>query len=198
MRRLFKLLGRKRLDLCQLIAKRRRKSRAAAGFRSRFSNAASSNFNLSSATKKSSKSRMSPATFTRSPAASKNPRHIRCRVARRRIATSPARCKNGTDLRHALLDRQPLHRPRLERHQLLGVEARRRFVHALQRKLSQHLLARKLLGLVVQRPAEQQQIIDERIRQITNLLVEIDNHRIERLGRTPSTPSAARSTARAP
>ena len=46
-----------------------------------------------------------------------------------------------------------------------------------------HFLSRKILGFVVQRPAQQQEVIDDRIRQIADFAVEIDNHGIERLGR---------------
>ena len=45
-----------------------------------------------------------------------------------------------------------------------------------------HLLARKIFGLVVERPAEQHQVVDDRVGQVADLAIEIDDDRIERLG----------------
>ena len=86
-----------------------------------------------------------------------------------------------------------LHVALLEGDQLLGVEAGRRLVHPLQREVLDHLLAREDLGLVVERPAEQQQVVDDRVGQVADLLVEVDDHRVERLGRDLRARSLRRS-----
>ncbi len=51
----------------------------------------------------------------------------------------------------------------LERPQLLRIEAGRCLVDTLEREVLDHLLARELLRLVVQRPAQQQQVVDQRV-----------------------------------
>ena len=69
----------------------------------------------------------------------------------------------------------------LEGHELLRIEAGRGLVHAFQRKLLDHLLTREILRPIVQRPPQQQQVVDQGVRQKTDFAVEIDDDRIERI-----------------
>ena len=94
----------------------------------------------SSGRKKSSKSRMSPATFSRSPAA-----RITCRKRSRTAAdagalTTPARSRYGSILATFSSSGSSLHVMILERPKLFRVEAGRGLVHALKRKTIDHLL----------------------------------------------------------
>ena len=77
------------------------------------------------------------------------------------------------------MDRQPLHRAVLEGQQLLGIETGGGLIDPLQRKALDQLVQREVLPLVVQRPAQQGQVVEQRRGQKTDLLVEIDDHRIE-------------------
>ena len=112
-------------------------------------------------------------------------------------ATSPR--ARGTGARAATFSASgsALHVVLLERQQLGRIEAGRRLVHALEREVLDHLRARQELGLVVERPAEQHQVVDDRVGQVADLLVEIDDHRVERLGRGRAGPSPRRSPGRA-
>ncbi len=85
--------------------------------------------------------------------------------------------------RHLLLDRHRAHVAILKGPELLRVEARGRFVDAIEREQIDHLAASEVLSRVVERPAQQQQVIDDRVRQVTRDAIEIDDDGIERLGR---------------
>jgi hypothetical protein len=72
-----------------------------------------------------------------------------------------------------------LHVPLLERLEFLGVETGRRFVDPVQGELLDQLLPREMFRLIVQRPTQQRQIIDDRLGQVTDLLVEVGDHWVE-------------------
>ena len=69
-----------------------------------------------------------------------------------------------------------------ERPEFFAIEARRRSVHALKRKVFDHLLAREEFGLIVERPAQEHQIVDDRVGQVPNFFVEINDHGVEGFG----------------
>ena len=46
-----------------------------------------------------------------------------------------------------------------------------------------HLVACKILGLVVERPAQEKQVVDDRVGQVADLAVKVDDHGVERVGR---------------
>ena len=112
---------------------------------------------------------MSPATFSRSPAASTIRVSFGPTSHGGGSATRPACCRYGSIFGHLLLQRQLLHVAVLEGPQLLRVEAGRRLGHPLQREVLDHLLAGEVLGLVVERPAQQQQVVDDRVGQVADL-----------------------------
>ena len=125
---------------------------------------------------------MSPAVFSRSPEASTIRVSLGPTSQGAGSVTRPAFCRIRQHLGDLLLDRQPLHVAVFEGPQLFAVEAGGGFGDALEREVLDHLLAGKILGLVVERPAEQHQVVDDRVGQIADLAVEIDDHRVERLG----------------
>ena len=121
--------------------------------------------------------------FSRSPAASMIRVSLRADFARRRVGNrAPACCRNGSILATFCFGGSALHVAVLKRPQLLGVEAGRRLGDPLEREVLDHLLAGEILGLVVERPAEQHQVVDDRVGQVADFAIEIDDHGIERLG----------------
>ena len=79
--------------------------------------------------------------------------------------------------RDLLLDRHGAHIPILERPQLQRVEAGRRPVHPLQREMLDHLFTRERFGPIIQRPAQEQQVVEDRVGQVAHLPIEVDGHR---------------------
>ena len=108
---------------------------------------------------------------------------VGARVVADRVGDQAGALQERHHARDLVGERQPAQVLELEREQLGRIEAGGRRVHALEREVLDHLRARHELGLVVQRPAEQHQVVDDRVGQVADLLVEIDDDRVEGLGR---------------
>ena len=76
-------------------------------------------------------------------------------VTGRWVADIPSRLKERQHLGDLLLEWQLLHCAVLERDELLRIEAGRGLVDPLEREVLDHCFAREVLGLVVERPAQQ-------------------------------------------
>ena len=151
----------------------------APGAITRLANALSSNAGTSSPKKYAPWIRMSPNTLMRSPSAST----MRARPCAS-SATMPARAR-GTAARAA-----PSRRAAPAACSASGTPAAwpgrswpAPCCTRSSEKFSIICVAREELGLVVERPAEQHQVVDDRVGQVADLLVEVDDHRVERLGR---------------
>ena len=168
----------------------------APGARTRLANALSS-YATSSPKKNVACSRMSPNTRRRSPSASTMRADLRARVVADRVGDQTGALQERQHARDLVGDRHAAQVVELEREQLGRIEAGRRGVHALEREVLDHLRARHELGLVVERPAEQHQVVDDRVGQVADLLVEVDDDRVEGLGRDSAASSRRRSRCRA-
>ncbi len=77
------------------------------------------------------------------------------------------------------IDRHAEHVAFLERRELLRIEAGRRLVHPVERKRLDQVFAAEMLRPVVEGPAQQGQVVDDRLGQVAHSLVKIHDHRVE-------------------
>src|ERR1043166_6151924 len=76
-----------------------------------------------------------------------------------------------------------MHVALLECEELLRIEAGRGLVDTLQREALDHLLLTEELRPVIQRPAEQDEVVKEGDWHVADLRIEVHKNRIERLSR---------------
>ena len=101
--------------------------------------------------------------------------------ARYRILDEPSFLKIRQYHRHLFLEVQLVHPTPLECQQFLWIKRGGCFVDSLERKVAYRIIEREMLGAVVERPTQQQQVIEYGVGQEACFAIEIDDDRIERL-----------------
>ena len=109
--------------------------------------------------------------------------HLGADLARRRLGDNAGLLQVAQARLGLLLERHLLHVATLEGGELGRVETGRGLYDTLEREGFDHLLAGEVLGRVIERPAQHQQVVDDGLGQVADLLVEVDDDRVEGLGR---------------